>query len=380
MRKITFLLPFLIVAGCAHVATPPPDRLFHDEFFARPTEPIGAADVFALSDEMKSYLHVEIAGQIKDKGALQGLVDALASKDQLKIEYDSAQTRNAAQTFKERAGNCLSLVIMTSALAKELGLPVYYYGVGVEESWSRAGGLYFSSGHVNLTLGKRFFDMDGRASSSGLIMIDFNPLPANRKQRTWPIAEATILAMYMNNRSAEALARGQLDDAYWWVRAAVRQDPVFQGAHNTLGVIYRRHGNLVEAENALRYALDLAPSNIQVMSNLSIVLNDLGRFEEARRLTAILERERPYRPFHFFDLGLTAMQAGDFQTARDLFTKEIARDADNHEFHFWLGLAYYRLGNLNRARKHLSLAMEFSPTRIERDLYATKLDKLRAYQ
>lgn len=381
MRSLATLLLSLVVSGCASVAIPPqPDRLFRDALFAPPNERVSATDVFALSDEMKRYLLVEIAGELNAKGALQGLVDALASKNHLKIEYDSAQTRNAAQTFKERAGNCLSLVIMTSALARELGLPVYYYGVAVEETWSRAGGLYFSSGHVNLTVGKRFYDMDGRASSSGLIMIDFNPVPANRKQRTWPLTEATILAMYMNNRSAEALARGQLDNAYWWVKEAIRQDPAFPGAHNTLGVIYRRHGNLAEAENALTHALELAPSNIQVMSNLSIVLNELGRFDEARRLTAMLERARPYRPYYFFDQGQTAMQAGDFPTAREMFAKEIERDADNHEFHFWLGMAYYRLGNLSRARKHLTNAMDFSPTRNERDLYAAKRDKLRAYQ
>jgi hypothetical protein len=40
------------------------------------------------------------------------------------IEYDSTVTRTAAQTYAARAGNCLSLVIMTAAFAEELGLRV----------------------------------------------------------------------------------------------------------------------------------------------------------------------------------------------------------------------------------------------------------------
>ena len=31
--------------------------------------------------------------------------------------------------------------------------------------------------------------------------------------------------MYMNNRAAEAFVQGQLDDAYWWARAAVGAGP-----------------------------------------------------------------------------------------------------------------------------------------------------------
>ena len=61
------------------------------------------------------------------------------------------------------------------------------------------------------------------------------------------IEEKTILAMYMNNRAAESLAGGRIDDAYWFARAAVLQDPDFMTPYNTLGVVYQRHGNLGEA-------------------------------------------------------------------------------------------------------------------------------------
>jgi Tfp pilus assembly protein PilF len=268
---------------------------------------------------------------------------------------------------------------MTSALAKELGLPVHYQSVFVDESWSRAGGLHFSAGHVNLTVGKRYHDVKSRVDDNVMITIDFNPPQENRSHHTWAITEATVIAMYMNNRGAEALARGQLDNAYWWVREAIRQDPTFESAYNTLGVIYRRHGNLAEAENAFLLALEHEPLNIQAMSNLSLVLSDQGRIAESKELSAKLEQRRPYPPFHFFNLGQTAMQSGDFKTARDMFAREIDRDAYNHEFHFWLASAYYRLGDFNRARKHLAIAMDYSPTRKDHDLYAAKLDRIRAY-
>ncbi|MEO8101160.1 MAG: tetratricopeptide repeat protein [Betaproteobacteria bacterium] len=381
MKKLAILLLSPLLAACAAVPVMErSDQLFQDVLFAAPSEHISAADVFSLSDAMKNYLHVEIAEQLRTKGPQQGLIDALYSKNQLKVDYDSAQTRNAAQTFADRAGNCLSLVIMTSAFAKELGLPVRYQSVFVDESWSRAGGLYFSAGHVNLTVGKRYHDFKTRVDDNVMITIDFNPPQENRSHHTWAITEATVLAMYMNNRGAEALARGQLDNAYWWAREAILQEPTFPSAYNTLGVIYRRHGNLVEAENVFRRALVREPLNLQAMSNLAMVLNDQGRFAESTAITVQLESRQPYPPFYFFNLGQTAMQAGDFKAARDMFAKEVDRDAYNHEFHFWLASAYYRLGDVNQTRKHLAIAMDYSPTRKHHDLYAAKLDRMRAYQ
>jgi len=90
--------------------------------------------VFAVSPEMRHYLHTEIAPHLHREGPLQGLFDALYSKRQLKLEYDSAMTRNAAQAFAARSGNCLSLVIMTAAFANEMGLPVQFQSVLGEEA------------------------------------------------------------------------------------------------------------------------------------------------------------------------------------------------------------------------------------------------------
>jgi tetratricopeptide (TPR) repeat protein len=70
---------------------------------------------------------------------------------------------------------------------------------------------------------------------------------------------------------------------------------------------------------------------------------------------------------------MAAMQAGDFKAARELFGKEVARAAYYHEFHFWLAVANFRLGDIAQARKHLTIAIENSTTARDHDLYAAKL-------
>jgi tetratricopeptide (TPR) repeat protein len=208
-------------------------------------------------------------------------------------------------------------------------------------------------------------------------VIDFLPGEDLRGLRTWPIPEQTIVAMYMNNRAAESLAQGRMDDAYWWARAAIAQDPAFLIAYNTLGVVYLRHGDGARAERVLRALLEREPGNAPALSNLALALERQGRAAESDALQRRLARLEPYPAFHFFDRGLSAMRLGDFKSARDLFAKEVERDPYYHESHFWLGLANLRLGNIEQARKHLDLALENSTTRGERELYAAKLDRIR---
>ena len=381
MKTFVILLSLVLLGSCATAPVRPQiEYLFNDHLFKAPAARIHSDDVFALNNEMKYYLSTEIADQLRISGPQRGLVDALYSRRQLKVEYDSGTTRNAAQTFRERAGNCLSLVIMTAALARELGMQVQFQSVAVDESWGRSGGLYFSIGHVNLTVGKPNSTIRVKYDNNAQITIDFLPRGETRGQRSWPITRETVIAMYMNNRAAETLAQGQVNEAYWWAREAILQDPGFLSTYNTLGVIYRRNGNLPQAETALNYALQYEADSPKVLSNLALVLNDQGRTAEAKLLSARVEKLQPYPPFHFFNQGEAAMQAKDFKAARDLFAKEVARDAYNHEFHFMLAAAYSQLGEFKLSHKHLAIALDFSNTRKEHDLYAVKLDRLKAYK
>lgn len=371
------VLILALLAGCA--SAPPPRAaasLFHDERFAPPSQRISGDDVFALSAPMQRYLEAELAGH--SKAPRQALIDAVG-QGQLRLEYDSVRTRNAAEAFEARAGNCLSLVIMTAAFAKALGLQVQYNSAAVGDIWSRSGNVYFLNGHVNVTLGRRDNDPHTLYDAAELITIDFLPGQEMRGLRTRPIDEDTVVAMFMNNRAAEALVRGRLDDAYWWARAAMRQAPSFFAAYNTLGVVYLRRGEIESARQVFARVLEQEPDNTRALANLALALGKLGRHAEAAAADAQLARVERHAPFHFFHRGLAAMEAADFAAARGLFRREIARSPDYHEFHFWLGLAELRLGNVAAARAELALALETSTTRRDHDLYAAKLAYLSAH-
>jgi Tfp pilus assembly protein PilF len=377
-RYCTLLLAALLVACSTPPAAPPPASLWRDEAFLPVPDAVGPAQVLAISEPMRQYLRHELAPLLKRQGPMQGLVTALTQSDWLKLRYDASLTRTAAQAFESRSGNCLSLVILTAALAGELGLQVHFQEVLTDEVWSRQAGLYVASGHVNVTLGKPVLGEPRGYDPGRLLTIDFLPPAEAQALRTRPLAEQTVLAMFMNNRAAEALADRDLDQAYAWARAAIVQDPGFLSAYNTLAVVYLRHGQAQAAEASLRHLLGMAPAHTQGLNNLVLALRAQGRQAEAQATANTLRKLEGVAPFEFYNLGMAALQAGDAHTARDWFHKELARDPDYHEFHFALAQAEWKLGHDDVARRELALAAQNSPQPATHDLYAAKLVRLQA--
>jgi tetratricopeptide (TPR) repeat protein len=376
-RRLTWVAMWAVAAlwvgGCA-TAEPtsgpaqPTAGLFEDAAFGAPAHRPDAKTVFALSPAMERYLEHDVAKQIRQVGAQRALVDALHTKAQLRLDYDSELTRTAAEAFDARAGNCLSLVVMTAALAKRLELPIAYQALVGHETWSRSGDLSFVNGHVNITVAKRLVDRVSARDLDRDIRMDFGLLPIGRGQALRPVSEATILAMFMNNRAAEYLVRGEFDDAYAHAREAVRQDPQFAAAYNTLGVVYQRRGLMAAAERAYRESLAREAEHRSALMNIAKLLEHQGRTAEAAPFAAQLAQLERHPPFEHFDRGVAAAKAGDFVTAK--------RDPDYHEFHFWLAVALYGLGDVGQAREHLATAMKNSLTVREQAIYASKLRSL----
>lgn len=378
MRTFTacLLVLTLLLTACASPEpnAPQADRLFRDAAFIAPSKPIDLRQAMAMSDEMARFAVGPLAAEVRQHGAREGLIAAMSHRSGLKLDYDSGVTRTAGEAFQAKSGNCLSLVLMTASFAKHLNLPIRYNSVYVDETWTRHNGLFFVTGHVNVTLGRPVSPTAAALfHDAEMVTIDFMPPELTRGQRATAIDEQTLLAMYANNRAAESMALDELNDAYWWTRAAIQADPRWLASFNTLAVLYRRKGLGAPAEAALRYVLDRERENVQALSNLALVLNDAGRKAEADQVTHRLSLIQPVPPYKYFDEGVAAMRVGDYKTAKNRFERELARAAYVAEFHFWLGLANWGLGNPTATREHINQALENSATQKDRKLYAAKL-------
>jgi len=384
LRRAAALLSIaaaVLAAGCAstHNSQPVAAPLLRDDLFASPAQPIDAQSVFEPSAAMRALIADARAAKPSLGDRRKWLMTELKRAGALHLEFDSETTRNAAEAFDARRGNCLSMVIMTSAFAKMLGLSVRYQRVELGDSEvDRRGDLMLAVGHVNLSLGGRPMDIGRTRQEVDPMVIDFLPPEDLQRYHVQVIDESTVVAMYMNNRAVESLADGRLDEAYAWVRAALRTAPAYGDSANTLAVVYRRRGEPALAEQVLRGLLARRPDQPMLLANLRLALTDQGRTSEADAIERRLAALQPASPFDQLRQGLAALAAGDNESARDLIARAVDRYPNYHEFRFWLAVAYSRLGDPARARSQMDQAIAYSTRQDDRSFYVSKLDRLKA--
>ena len=399
------LLLIVSLAGCALV--PPAldaKSLFDDSLFQHPARPAEADKAMALDASMRAYLHSALLNRQLPQGKARALFEALygvpaptaESRLSLRLDYAAGGTRNAAQAFAARSGNCLSLVLMTAAFAREMGLVISYQSAQLDDAFSRDGELTLRSGHVNLVLGPRPPAGDWRSIGIGpdpdRLQIDFLPPDELRGLRTVPVSEATVLAMYMNNRAAETLARAAgagaaqagapaadsgIAQAYAWVRESLRHDPGFGPALNTLGVVYQRAGHLSAAASVYEQLLAREPRSVAAMWNLAQVREAQGQPLVAAQLNARRRQLEPVPPFHYLALGEAALARGDLGQAGALFEREQRLTGESHSLHFQRARLSFMQGDRAAAQRELQLALHTSPGGEVQQRYAGKLAWLR---
>lgn len=369
----------MVLSACGAVPAPPDAQrqVWNDSAFAPVVATPTRQEIFALTPEMKAFLAGPVQNATRTRGAARGLVEALMVDGRVRIEYDASRTRTASETFAEQAGNCLSLVVMTAAMARELGLAVRFQDMD-QYVWERreGTGLDLRIGHVNVLLGRPEGVQRDRGLTSWL-MIDFLSSPDAHLSPGQPIEESRVVAMVLNNRAGEALLRQDTRTAYWHARAALAADAGLAHAWNTLGIVHARQGDPARAELAYRLAIQHDVRHEAAMGNLADVLRQTGRPLEADEWLARQRQLLPEHPLALVADGLQALEAGDLGRARRLLERALPLTGGSHELHFALARTYAAMGDRRRTEQQLELAREAGDTPQARARYAAKLSRLR---
>ncbi len=86
----------------------------------------------------------------------------------------------------------------------------------------------------------------------------------------------------------EHFAKGEYDDAEALLRRVVDRTAGFADVHHMLGVIAHGRGDFGEAERRFERAVQVNPHYTEAQLNLMVTYNDLGKYEEARRVQATI--------------------------------------------------------------------------------------------
>ncbi|MBV7314658.1 tetratricopeptide repeat protein [Shewanella sp. NIFS-20-20] len=375
--RYLLLLPWILI-GLSGCASQPPLPSWHsllaDEAFPTVDNGPSPAEVFALNSQVTQELSQKLRSDQRTQGsrfqAHRWLANELDSS-QGHFSYNGNLTQTAAQTYSNRQGNCMSLVILASSMAKVLSIPVSYQVVEVLPHWDRQGQFYLINGHINVRLHPPR-DANVVNFSRGVVL-DFLPERSIRRYREYDVSEATALAMFYNNLAAEALIDGQTANAYGLIKQSLRHDPHLSMAVNTLALIYRQKGLDTQAEKAYRYGIRLEPDDMSVLHNLSILLASQGRLEEWAQVHKKIELARIANPFYYYDMGEIAFAEGRYNAAIDWYQKALAKADYRPEFYHGLAKSYHSQGKAGLAQKFLQKALALSADEKQRHLYQGKL-------
>ncbi len=151
------------------------------------------------------------------------------------------------------------------------------------------------------------------------------------------------------------VATGAWQNAFKAVRDLHAEDPADAEVLVLRGMIYREQRLYREAEADLRHAVELDGDLSHARAALGILLDYMGRHEEARQQHKKAVELAPTDPSLFNNLGFSLFAAGDTREAIAVWHEALRLDPTSSRVRNNLGFAYASLGEMREATQHFEL-------------------------
>ena len=284
-----------------------------------------------------------------------------------------AETFIASRTLSLQAGNCLSLAILTTALAKAAEIEMDYQLMDDIPVYELNGTVVNKGVHIRTILyDPDFIEEEGvKYLFKPGLQVDY--FPTNRSRFIANLDEDDYLSMYYENIAEGAIADNDFNTAYWHAMESLKFVPNNANAINMLAIINRRDGNLETAEQLYLHGIEVADEKLSLLKNYRILLSLSGRNEEAEQIQIKIDSMQDSSPFEWFQLARNAHEDGELLEAISYYDKALALAPYLHEAHLGIAQANYELGNLSRAESALHDAITNVNKVSTRNLYQAKL-------
>lgn len=349
-----FLCLSLGLAGCASApAMPQVSQLpWRDSAFDTVQVTVNKDDLFRLDADLLALLRGADLAAKSPQYRLRHLMSLIFGADFKGFDYQAGHSTPAAQTWRMRRGDCLSLTVLAYSAARAMGLDAQMQEVRTPVIFDRRGQLDVVNQHVNVLFRRAHRDL--RDSQAQDVVIDFDPGFASRRPGR-PLSEDAVLARYYNNVATEHLAMRHYGPAYAHFKAAILADPSYAATYGNLAVLYLDAGLQAEAEQLLRYAVALGEQADVPIHTLHQLFVEQGRTVEAQRLERVIAEGRERDPYHWIGLGVRHLEDGEIREAINALERARAIATGFDEVHRYLAIAYWRAGEVAKAREQIAL-------------------------
>jgi len=379
IARILFLGILLFIASCStHLVTDiDTTKVFHDDLFPDYTDVAieSSDDVFSINKTVKDFVHSKLNRRDDSNKQINDLSKAIFDRTSLNLLYKDDANTTANDTFNNGAANCLSLTIMSYAMAKFANLGVEFQQVDTPDIWTRKEKTTVLNRHVNLKLFQKK-DIDVRVFLRNSFQLDFDTQVSSLHMPAKKISKTKVLALFYNNKGAEALIDGHYNISYAYFRKALLTAPYLVEALGNLGVLYHRSGNIDYAENAYDMALLIKRNDTSTLENLAYIYSITDRKQQSDKILARVEKQRKNNPYYHFHKGEIESENKNWKEAKKYYKKAISLNKKQHHFYFALAKVIFTRVMLGLAKNIWALAKKFTPTEKQQLLYQGKLNLL----
>jgi Flp pilus assembly protein TadD len=416
--KITYIniiafISLFLLSGCATLQFPRPEIDSIDEFpvFIVPDGPgidpasdanaVPDVDILALGEDMKRVLDRSVTGIKNQWNRLISLMELINQNIQFDITDDTYGTKTAIETYETKSGNCLSYSNLLVSMARYAGFKTRFQQISSPPTWIRDREMILFTRHIGASIDietpgnyyqldlignsgdkKIVFEMNNKLQylfapllSSSFLRYTLNSIP------TRPISDSRAFAQYYNNIGSKHLSEGNTIDAFRYFVKAIRVDPELSFVWSNLAIVYRWNNQHEAAEQAFLKALYVNRekdklASMSIMSNLASLYKMQGRTEEAGLYEEKVRSYRNRNPYYHYSLGAIAFDEGRYEQSVEHFNDAIKRGSNDNRFYYALALAYYRLGEMEKAGQNMDKAISYVKDRRIEEYYRQIWNKL----
>jgi tetratricopeptide (TPR) repeat protein len=169
----------------------------------------------------------------------------------------------------------------------------------------------------------------------------------------------------------ERFEHGEYEKAEYLLRQVVAKADRFADVHHMLGIIAHNNGDFTKAESYFERAIQINPHYTEAQLNLMVTYNELGKYDDARRLyTLVRARTQPQKVDPFVKGKISNMHAQVAQAYLDAgmqrdavfeLEKAVSLSPEFADLRVRLGLLYRDVGELARARAEFESARSVNP-------------------
>ncbi|WP_154224201.1 tetratricopeptide repeat protein [Marinicella rhabdoformis] len=298
-------------------------------------------------------------------------------RTQLQYFNFHSDTLVASDALELNSGNCLSLAILTKALAQMSNVAIQYELAKTPGVFQRESGFLLNSQHIRTVIYDKHVTNVPMFSSKDLkIKIDYFSTLGSRTLRK--VKKEEFYAMFYSNRAAESMIDGQLETAYWHLKEAIQLDKDNLVAINMLGVLYDRMGHVDFAERLFEYGLSFGHDQLEMLNNYHKLLVRNNRVNKAQEIAVIIDEYNDPNPFKWLDLADQELKNKNYLRAIKFYEKAIQKADYLHQPYAGLAKANFFLGRTNQAIKAITKAIENSHNGQVVSVYQSKYDHMKS--